>query len=67
RIESIYNNNYKGFISIVGKVNSIDIILVFKPGGKFNSEYFFNRKKRYILNLYTIYNINKEIIYLLAS
>lgn len=39
--KSVMNDERERFISAMGKVNKIDIILKFKPGGHFKEELFF--------------------------
>lgn len=39
------NNEYKGFINAIGKVDKINIILKFKSGKYFKKELFFIQKK----------------------
>lgn len=38
------NNKYKKFIKIVGKINKINISLMFKPSGYFQKKLFLKRK-----------------------
>ena len=44
------------FVGVVGAVDGTDITLEFKPRGSFDGESFFNRKKRYALDLCTVYD-----------
>lgn len=39
--ESMKNNNREGFLGYVGKVDSIDIVLKYKPGDVYIREIFF--------------------------
>lgn len=67
RRESMENNQREGFLGCVGKVDGTDIALKHKPGGIYNGEIFFTRKKRYALDLCAICNSSKRFIYILAG
>ena len=45
RMESMKNDSREGFLGCVGKLDSTDIALKNKPGGAYNGEIFFTRKK----------------------
>lgn len=61
------NNQHKGFLRYVIKVDSIDIVLKYKSEEVYNRKNFFIQKKRYTLDFYTICNSNKRIIYIFTS
>ena len=61
------NQDRKGFLGAVGKVDGTDIVLHYKPGGKFHGEHFYTRKKRYAIDLCAVYNSNKQFIYTLTG
>lgn len=67
KMESMKNNDQKGFFGTVGKLDSTDIMLKFKPGEDFKVEIFFNRKKRYALDLCAVCDSSKGFTYILAS
>jgi hypothetical protein len=48
-------------------MNEIDIVLFIKSNEKYNDELFFNRKKRYVLNLCAMCDSNKKFIYYLID
>ena len=66
-MESMKNSDWERFFIAVGKLDGIDIVLKFKPGGIFKGEIFFNRKKRYALDLYAVCDSTKRFIYILVS
>ena len=53
------------FIETIDKINNINIVLFIKFNEKFDNELFFNRKKRYVINLCIVCNLNKKLIYIL--
>lgn len=61
------NMERQGFGGVVGKVDGTDIVLKYKPGGVFDGEMFWNRKKRYALDVCAVCNSKKEIIYFLTG
>ena len=66
--ESLINNKRQyEFIEVVDKVNGTDIALSIKSKDKYDDELFFNRKKRYALNLYAVCDFNKRINYSLTE
>ena len=67
RQESIKNDEREGFLGAVGKADGTDIVLQYKPGGVFDGEAFFNRKKRYALDLCVVCNSSKKFIYMLTG
>lgn len=66
-MESMENSDWEGFLGAVGKLDSTDIILKFKPGRIFKGEIFFNQKKSYGLDLFAICNSSKRFTYIHAS
>lgn len=67
KYESIKNSDREGFLGAVGKLDGTNIVLKFKPGGIFKGEIFFNRKKRYALDLCAICDSSKRFTYILAG
>lgn len=67
RNESLPNQEHAGFLGAVEKVDRTDIVLHYKPGGELLGEYFFNRKKRYAIDLYAICDSDKRITYMLTG
>ena len=66
--ESLANDTREsGFIGVVGKVDGTDIVLSTKPGGRYDGELFFNRKKRYALDLCAVCDSDKRFIYFLSG
>ena len=68
RIRGSLTNNQRqdGFIGVVGKVDGTDVLHT-KPGGKYEGELFFNRKKRYAMDLCAVCDSNKRFIYFLSG
>ena len=67
RLESLQNQERAGFIGAVGKVDGTDIVFHYKPGGELLGEHYFNRKKRYAIDLCAVCDSNKKIIYMLTG
>jgi hypothetical protein len=69
RIRKILVNNIRQdeFIKVMRKMNEIDIVLFIKSNEKYDDELFFNRKKRYALDLCAICDFNKKFIYFLSD
>ena len=67
RMESMKNDFREGFLGCVGKPDGTDIVLKNKPGGAYNGEIFFTRKKKYALDLCAVCNSSKRFIYILAG
>lgn len=67
KYESMNNNSRERFLGVVGKINGIDIILKYKPGGIYKGETFFTRKKVYALDLCAIYDLNTRFIYIFTG
>lgn len=61
------NSDREEFLGVVGKLDGTDIVLEFKPGGVFKGEIFFNRKKRFALDLCAVCDSSKRFIYILAG
>jgi hypothetical protein len=62
--ESLQNNErQKDFIEVVGKVDETDIVLNIKSDDKYERELFFNRKKRYVIDLCAACDCSKRFIY----
>lgn len=61
------NDERKEFIEIVYKIDETNIVLAYKFEDDYQREIFFNRKKRYALNLCAICNDRKEITYMLTE
>lgn len=64
RRESIKSDEREGFVGAVGKANGTDIVLQYKSGGVFDGEAFFNRKKRYAIDLCGVCDSSKKFIYM---
>lgn len=67
RNESLANQERAGFLGAVGKADGTDIVLHYKPGGELLGEHFFNRKKRYAIDLCAICDSDKRITYMLTG
>ena len=67
KIESMKNSDREEFLVAGGKLDSTDIVLKFKPGGIFKGEIFFNRKKRYALDLCAVCDSSKKFTYIFAG
>lgn len=65
--ESIINDIREGFSGAVGKVDGTYIVLQYKPGGVFDGEQFFNRKKRYAVDLCAVCDSSKKFIHMLSG
>ena len=52
------------FIDCVEKLNENDIVFIKKSDDKYDDEIFFNRKKRYVMNLLNICDFKKMFIYM---
>lgn len=61
KMESMKNSDREGFLGAVGELDGTDIVLKFKPGGAFRGEIFFNRKKRYALDLCAVCDSSKRL------
>lgn len=53
------NDNWERFLKVVGKINSIDIVLKYKAKRIYEEKIFFIKKKVYILDLYAIYDLDR--------
>ena len=67
RRESMKNDSREGFLGCVGKVDGTDIVLKYKPGGVYDGEIFFTRKKKYALDLCAVCDSSTRFIYILAG
>lgn len=65
--ESINNDGREGFLGAVGKIDGTDIVLNHKPGGIYNGETFFTRKKVYTLDLCVVCDLDRRFIHILAG
>jgi predicted DNA-binding protein YlxM (UPF0122 family) len=63
----INNKREKDFIDVVEKMNEIDIVLIIKSRDVYEEELFFNRKKRYAMNLCANCNFDNKFIYFLCN
>ena len=67
RKESLENLRRAGFLGCVGKIDGTDIGLPFKPGQDFDGEQFWNRKKRYAIDLCGVCNSDRKFTYILTG
>ena len=67
RIKSIRNQDRKEFLGVVENVDSMDIVLQYKPGGVFHGKHFYTLKKRYSIDVCAVCNLQKRFIYTLAD
>ena len=58
------NDVRANFIDCVKKLNENDIVFIKKFDDKYDNEIFFNRKKRYVMNLFDICDFKKMFIYM---
>jgi predicted DNA-binding protein YlxM (UPF0122 family) len=66
--ESLINDTReKRFIDVVEKIDDTNIVLHTKSDDKYDEKLFFNRKKRYALNLCAVCDSNKKFIYFLTD
>lgn len=63
-MECMKNSNWKGFLSVVGKLDGTNTLLKFKLEKIFKGEIFFNQKKRYALDLCAVWDSLKRFIYI---
>lgn len=61
------NQDRKGFLGAIRKVDGTDIILQYKPGGVFHGKHFYTRKKHYSIDLYAVCDSQKRFIYSLTG
>lgn len=61
------NDAKTNFIECVKKTDDIDIVLQRKSDDKYDDEIFFNRKKRYAMNLLEICDFKRMFIYILID
>jgi hypothetical protein len=55
------------FIEVIEKVDETNIVLSTKPNESYEDELFFNRKKRYAMNLCAMCDTSKKFIYFLTD
>ena len=67
RQESSETDRRADFLDCVGKVDGTDVVLAFKPGGDFEGERFWNRKKRYAIDLCAVCNSDRRFTYILIG
>lgn len=67
RLESMKNDARAGFLGCVGKADGTDIVLDRKPGGQYDGEHFFNRKKRYAMDLLAVCDSRRMFTYMLSG
>ena len=60
--ESFKNYDRAGFVGAVGSLDGTDIVLDYKPGGEYQGEQFFNRKKKYALDVCAVCNSDLTFI-----
>jgi RNase P protein component len=66
--ESLANDTRESeFIEVVEKIDETNVMLNFKSEDRYDEELFFNRKKRYALNLSAVCDSNKRFIYFLCD
>ncbi len=66
--ESLRNNErQKNFIEAVNKIDETNIVLNIKSKDKYEKKFFFNRKKRYVIDLCAACDSNKYFIYFLCQ
>lgn len=63
----INNERQREFIDVVDKKNETNIVLNIKSKDKYEKELFFNRKKKYVLNLYAVCDSSWRFIYFLCE
>ena len=67
KFENMKNDAKTNFIECVKKTDDIDIVLQRKSDDKYDDEIFFNRKKRYAMNLLEICDFKRMFIYILID
>jgi hypothetical protein len=66
--ESLQNNErQKNFIEAVNKIDEMNIVLNIKSKDKYERKLFFNRKKRYVIDLCAACDSSKRFIYFLCE
>lgn len=66
-MENIKNSDWKRFLGVIKKLDGTNIVLKFKLRGIFKKEIFFNQKKRYALDLYTVCDSSKKKFYIFVG
>ena len=64
RYKNIKNDYRAKFIDYINKMNNIDVFFVIKSKNIYDKKIFFNRKKRYIMNLCIVCDFKKKFIYM---
>lgn len=57
----------KRFTGAIGKVDDIDIVLLYKPESNLIDKYYYTKKNQNFLNLCVVYNSNKIFIYAITG
>ena len=65
--ENMKNDNRVDFIDCVEKIDDIDIILNQKSSDEYFDEMFWNKKKKYVMNLCAICDFSKKFTYIYTS
>lgn len=63
----INNIRKNEFIEVVSKIDETNMVLINKSDDRYEGELFFNRKKRYIMNLCAVCDSNKKYTYFLID
>ena len=63
--ENMINDVRANFIDCVEKLNESDIVFIKKSDDKYDNEIFFNKKKRYVMNLLNVCDFKKMFTYML--
>ena len=62
--ENMINDARQNFIECIEKLNGNDIVLIRKSENQFDDEIYFNRKKRYAMNLLVVCDSKKMFTYM---
>ena len=62
--ENMINDARQNFIECIEKLNDNDIVLIKKFENQFDDEIYFNKKKRYVMNLLIVCDSKKMFIYM---
>ena len=65
--ESMINDARQDFIECIEKLNDSDIVLARKSEDQFDDEIYFNRKKRYVMDLLVVCDSKKMFTYMLSG
>lgn len=66
-LRSLENQTRKRFTGAIGKVDDIDIVLLYKPGSDLIGKYYYTKKNQNFLNLCVVYNSSKMFIYAITG